>query len=118
MSNLNIIKVKEKNNVGIKIRAILGIMFFMIPFGYELLWIYLFNEYNNHKISVEKFSSFLPVFINDLNTATWLFIISSVIAIILIITTLKQPDTLLRKISPACLILAVPLILVLLFSLM
>lgn len=59
--NLNIIKLKEENNAGVKVRAIIGILFFIIPFGYELLWIYFFNEYNNYKISIEKFISFLPV---------------------------------------------------------
>lgn len=103
----------------LKISAFIGFMFFLIPLSFQIIWIWIFCLYDNQAERVEKFKIILPAFFyHEPRHATWLFIAFCLLAIILLVISLKQRNKPLRILSIVTLVLASLMMLLLLFSLM
>jgi hypothetical protein len=102
-----------------KISAIIGIILFLIPLSFQIIWFWIFFLYDNQAERVEKFKIILPTFFyREPRNATWLFIVFCLVAIILLLISLKQRNILLRILSIVTLVLSNLMLLLLLFSLM
>jgi hypothetical protein len=107
--------IKERNG---KQRGIAGMLFFLIPLGYTLLWIWIFNMYGSHADRVAQFTKFLPPFFKYPGRATLLFILFCIIAIVLSATSMKYEKPLMKNLSLLTVILSSLMILWLLFTMM
>jgi hypothetical protein len=103
----------------LKISAIIGIILFLIPLSFQIIWFWIFGMYDNPNERVEKFKLILPSFFyKDPRNATWLFIAVCLVSVILLLFSLKQRNIPLRILSIVTLVLSSLMLLLLLFSLM
>jgi len=102
-----------------KISAIIGIILFLIPLSFQIIWFWIFGMYDNPNERVEKFKIILPSFFyKDPRNATWLFIAVCLVSVILLLFSLKQRNIPLRILNIVTLVLSSLMLLLLLFSLM
>jgi len=95
-----------------------GIFFLAIPLFYQIEWIYIFGLFDNQADRVKRYTQILPSFLKDPGNASWLFVASCVIAMILFSVCLKHSRKTMKFLCIAMLVLAGLLFLLLLFSMM
>ena len=110
--------MNKTGNQKLKISAIIGFLFFLVPLSYQIIWICIFYLYHNPADRFEKFKTIIPAFLQEPHNAAWFFIAFLLIAIIFLTISLRQRNIPLRILSIVTLVLTSLLTLLFLFSLM
>ncbi len=107
------LKIKAEYNF------ILGTVLLLIPFGYTLLWIHIFNTFHDWDKKVSEYDRFLPPFLKNSNNSVWFFTLCCLISIFYLLRCLHRTENKILKVAAVfMIILASMLIFLNLFQMM
>ena len=98
--------------------TIVGLLFFLIPFLYFVLWVLISEQNDNQANSVASFQRFLPSLLKDPVRSTGLFIVLGIAAIIFLAKNRVQKSGIMTNVSTAILVVAIIVTMLFTFSLL
>ena len=110
--------MKKANRPLLTRPAILGFVFFLVPFFYFILWVIIAGQYDTQAKSVAAFQKYLPPSLNGPLESTGLFIVLSLASVVLIANNREQPTKIMTYVTTVVLVLALMLVILLSFSLL